>query len=55
MSKGKNKKAIISDAFVGILNDATRSALVEDDDIDDLVWIDEQLAIDESKKNEKEK
>ena len=41
------KYAIISDAFSGILNDATRATLVTDEEMDELIKIDEQLEIKE--------
>jgi len=47
-----NKRiAIISDAFSGILGDATRSAIITDEEMNDLVWIDEQLDIKDDDKN----
>lgn len=47
----RERIAIISDAFTGILDDATRSALVTDEEMDELLWIDEQLSIEEPKEN----
>ena len=41
----RQRTAIISDAFSGILGDATRSALITDEEMNDLIWIDEQLDI----------
>ena len=46
----QQKVAIISDAFMGIMNDATRAALVTDEEMEKLLWIDEQLDIKDDEK-----
>jgi len=47
----RSRVAILSDAFSGILGDATRSALITDDEVKDLVWIDKQLEIKDDEEN----
>lgn len=54
MENDRKKYAIISDAFYGILNDATRSALITDEEMEELLWIDKQLEIEEENADEKE-
>ena len=48
----RERVAIISDAFTGILHDVTRSALITDEEMDELLWIDEQLSIEENELEE---